>query len=580
MRTSRPRAAVEGTKSVRSSWARRVGAVCLSAAAVMGTAAAPPPDTSRATAPVAAPSTGAVARDALDRIDAYAARQRKETRVPGMALAVVEGGKVTHRRTWGTDGDGAPVTRRTPFLIGSLAKPITATGVLHLAEAGDLRLDAPVRRYLPWFEPDGPGATGMTIRHLLTQTSGMTERDGLTRADRFDNAPGGVERVARSLAHVRTTTRPGERHAYSNANYMLLGAVVEQVTGRPFAQWLRSSVLRPLGMDGAFVDARAAERRGLAPGHRYFFDRPRPFPSSFDGSGVPYGYIGADIDDLGRFAAAHLGHGGPAARAVVSPDGLRRMHKGTVPVGTTHRYGLGWRDDTFSELGERIVWHGGATPGYHGTVVLAPGRDLAVVVQHNAYSPLRDDQLNSTAFGAMRILLGGRPDPAPADPMLIAMPVLVTGTALVLALTLGWSVFRLVRPRGSRVRSGRRIVLGGAATAAGYLLLAVLAVWVLPRQVTGVDLAQILLFVPDTGRALVAVAVLAATLALVRGARTVRALRALRTPASVTRTDRTPGAGRGGPDGRPAFRTSGERPDRRGVLRRSTPGRPSGPPSG
>ncbi len=580
MRTSRPRGAVEGTTSVRNGWARRAGAVCLAVVAVMGTAAAPAPALPRAASPAtAAPTGAALPRDAMDRVDAYAERQRSATRAPGMALAVVQGGKVTHRRTWGTDGDGAPVTRRTPFLIGSLAKPVTATGVVHLAEAGSLRLDAPVRHYLPWFEPDGPGAARMTIRHLLTQTSGMTERDGLTRSDRFDNAPGGVARVARSLARVRTTARPGARHAYSNANYMLLGAVVERVTGRPFGEWLRSAVLRPLGMDGAVVDARDAGRRRLAPGHRYFFGHPEPFAPSFDGSGVPYGYLGADIDDLSGFAAAHLGHGGPAARAVVSPDGLRLMHRGTVPVGTSHRYGLGWRDDSFDDLGERIVWHGGATPGYHGTVVLAPGRDLAVVVQHNAYSPLRDEQLNSTAFGAMRILLGGQPEPAAADPMLITMPVLVTGTAVLLLLALGWSVFRLVRPRDSRLRSGRRIVVGGAATAAGFLLLAALAVWVLPRQVTSVDLAQILLFVPDTGRALVAVAVLAAALALVRGARTGRALRARRTLPPVTRTDRTPDAGRGGPGGRPASRTSGERPDRRVVLHRSTTGRPSGPPS-
>ncbi|WP_079143483.1 serine hydrolase domain-containing protein [Streptomyces luteocolor] len=561
---------VRGARRGGVAWGRRLSALGLAAVAVMGMAVPPAG---------AAPPVGAVpsaqaepSAAALDRVDAYAEEQRARTRVPGMALAVVKGGDVVHRRAWGEDGNGDPVTRRTPFLVGSLSKPITATAVMHLAEADRLRLDAPVRRYLPWFEPSGPEARRMTVRHLLNQTSGMTERDGLTRADRFDNAPGGVERVARSLAQVRTVTPPGARHAYSNANYMLLGAVVERVTRRPFGPWLRDAVLRPLGMDGAIVDARDAERRGLAPGHRYFFGRTTPFEAPFDASGVPYGYVGADIDDLAAFAAAQLGGGGPAARAVVSPDGLRELHEGTVKAGTSHRYGLGWRDDSFDDLGERVVWHGGATPGFHGTVALAPGRDLAVVVQHNAYNPLRDEQLNSTAFGALRILLGGRPEPAPADPMLATLLTVVTGTALALALALTWSVFRLVRPGSRKSRARRRgwVIARGVCAAAGLLLLAFAAVYVLPRQVTGVDLAQILLFVPDAGRTLVAVAVLACALAVARGAHTVRALRPL------TRTAPSPGAAPAGP---PAARTTAAPPDRRGASHPSAPGRPSGPPS-
>ncbi|MEU7580843.1 serine hydrolase domain-containing protein [Streptomyces sp. NPDC041068] len=527
-----------GLRSGPHTWVRRFGAVCLAVAAVMGSATSPAwaeRDAASAASSSAASSSAASSSDLMDRVDAYAEERREHMRVPGMALAVVEGDDVVHRRTWSKDGNGDPVTRRTPFLVGSLSKPITATAVMHLAEAGEVELDAPVRRYLPWFEPSGTSARSMTIRHLLNQTSGLTELDGLTRADRFDNDPGGVGRVARSLAHVRTVTPPGERHQYSNANYMLLGAVVERVTGQPFERWLRAEVLRPLGMDGAIVDARDAQRRQLAPGHRYFFGHPKTFDSPFDTSGVPYGYVGADIDDLSRFALAHLGRGGAAARGVVSPQGLRELHKGTVKAGSSHRYGLGWRDDAFDDLGERIVWHGGATPGFHGTVVLAPDRDLAVVVQHNAYNPLRDEELNSTAFGAMRILLGGQPEPAPADPMLATMLTVLTGAVLVLALTLGWSVFRLIRPRTPKARTpkvhtakarGKRwIVTRGVVSAAGLLLLAYVAVYPLPRQITGVDLAQILLFVPDAGWLLVAVAVLAATLAVVSGARTVRALR-------------------------------------------------------
>ncbi|QEU95936.1 serine hydrolase domain-containing protein [Streptomyces kanamyceticus] len=502
--------------SRRHTWVRRLGAAWLAAAAVVGTAAS----SAAASAPTPTKSTAGPTPAELKRVDAHAEKQRERLRLPGMALAVVKDDEVVHRRTWGKDGDGKPITRQTPFLVGSLSKPITSTAVMRLAEAGSLRLDAPVRRYLPWFRPSGPSADRITLRNLLNQTSGLSERDGIAHADRFDNAPGGVERTARGLAGARTGAPPGERHEYSNANYMLLGAVVEKVTGQPFGDYLRKSVLRPFGMDGTLVDERDAERRELAPGHRYFFGHPKRFDPPYDASGVPYGYVGADIDDLSRFAVAHLGHGDAAARAVVSPAGLRELHKGTVPAGTSHRYGLGWRDDSFE--GERVVWHGGATPGYHGTVVLAPERGLAVVVQDNAYSPQRDELLNATALGAMRILLGGRPAAASTDPMLDAMLTTVTVTAAVLALALLWSLFRIFRPSRGRPRGRRRIVVGAAVSVTGLLVLAVTAVYVLPRQVT-VDLSEILLFVPDTGWLLVAIGVLATALAVTRGGLAVRA---------------------------------------------------------
>ncbi|MFD5701203.1 serine hydrolase domain-containing protein [Streptomyces lasiicapitis] len=141
----------------------------------------------------------------------------ERTKSPGSAYAVVRGDEVAHRRTWGSDGNGAPVTPRTPFLVGSLAKPVTAMAVMRLVEEGRVRLDDPVREHLPWFRASGEGGERITVRHLLNQTSGISEREGLERSDRGDNEPGGVERRARSLGGVPLSGPPGERHRYSAA---------------------------------------------------------------------------------------------------------------------------------------------------------------------------------------------------------------------------------------------------------------------------------------------------------------------------------------------------------------------------
>lgn len=399
----------------------------------------------------------------LARVDAYVREQMERTRAPGSALAVVSGDEVTHRRTWGKDGNGSPITPRTPFLVGSVAKPVTAMAVMRLVERGRIRLDDRVREYLPWFRPSGAGGERLTIRHLLNQSSGISEREGLEQSDRGDNDPGGVQRRARSLAGVRLSGVPGERHRYSAANFMLLGAVVEKVTGRPFGDHLTADILRPLGMTGAITDAAAADRRGLAPGHRYYFGRPRRHGPAFDTSGVPYGYLGASLDDMGRFAAVQLG----ARQGVLSQQTIRRMHRGTVPVRGSQRYGLGWRDDSLDGLGVRAVWHGGATPGYQAVVVLAPDKRLGVVVQQNVYGIHHDELLLSAGFGALRILLGAEPEPGAVAPWYGRTLAALVAVAALFVVAVVWSLVRLVRPRRGRARSGGRVLVGGVLGVTG-----------------------------------------------------------------------------------------------------------------
>ncbi|MFG2639577.1 serine hydrolase domain-containing protein [Streptomyces sp. NPDC048370] len=451
-------------------------------------------------------------------IDRYAAAQRERADVPGTALAVVDRDKgLVHSRTWGSDGNGAPITTRTPFLLGSLAKPFTALAVMQLVEAGKVGLDDPVRRHLPWFRP-----TGITVRHLLNQSSGLSQDDGFAQSDRFDNAPGGIQRVARGLADVTPVAPPGRRHEYSDANYMLLGALVETVSGRTFSDRMHETVFGPLGMTGAITDADDAERTGLAPGHRYVFGKPWRHSVPFDTSGTPYGYLGATLDDLVPFARAQLGGG--AASSVLSPAGFRQMHTGTVPVRTSHHYGLGWRDDRFDDLGTRVVWHGGATTDHQGTIVLAPDRGLAVILLHNAYAAYKDEFFIRTGLNAMRVLLGGEPEAVSDDPMFGRLLTALSLTTAVLTVATGWSLYRLVRPRRDAFGTRRRILIRSAAAVLVCLLLAATAFLFLPGLLA-IDLGQVLLFTPDAGYLLVTAGSLALALAALRGLVAFQAMR-------------------------------------------------------
>ena len=148
-------------------------------------------------------------------------------------------------------GSGRPVTADTPFLIGSISKSFTAMAVMKLAEAEKIELGAPVSRYLDVFKDRPSGA--ITIRQLLSHTSGFSTKQGndtqIDRSQSGDELQRQVERIAEwSPAHA-----PDARWQYSNANYQILGAVIEQVSGQDFASYIEAEILEPIGMDESFV---------------------------------------------------------------------------------------------------------------------------------------------------------------------------------------------------------------------------------------------------------------------------------------------------------------------------------------
>lgn len=148
-------------------------------------------------------------------LHAYLAAQRAEHGFPGVALAVVDGGRIVSAVGSGHAGDDRPMTADTPVDIGSITKTITAVAVLQLVERGAVELDAPVRRYLPWFAVADPVASGaITVRQLLTHTSGVSEADA--------GGPGTValgaspEDAVRALRWARPSAPPGTEFHYLN----------------------------------------------------------------------------------------------------------------------------------------------------------------------------------------------------------------------------------------------------------------------------------------------------------------------------------------------------------------------------
>ncbi|MEU6645179.1 serine hydrolase domain-containing protein [Saccharomonospora sp. NPDC046836] len=442
-------------------------------------------------------------------LERYLVDHMRVSGAPGLSYALIHGGDVVSSGAWGYDGYGRPMTPRTPVGFGSVAKPVTATAVLRMVDAGTIGLDDPVVRHLPWFRlADQNHAIRITVRHLLEQTSGISSRDGFVRSDLDDNAPGAISRWVTSLADVAPTAAPGERHQYSPANATILAAMTEEVTGLSFSEVIRREVFTPLDMADGIADARDAER--MPPGHEYYFGSVRAADRTFDTSGLAYGYLAGSVTDLAHLAIPLLDNGRYRDTQFLTPGTIAALqHSG--PKATCGHYPLGWRHCTLATVNTPIVWHAGAVTGYHTALITAPETGWAIAVQQNVYSPLHDPALNAAAFGALTIALGGTPAPIPGnttEPIaLVALGVL----ALVLAGALAWSSYRLLARRPHTWRTW----LATAGWSGLGSLSAVVAGLLLPG-IFDLELRHVVRFMPDIGHLAIAIIVLGLALTVTR----------------------------------------------------------------
>jgi CubicO group peptidase (beta-lactamase class C family) len=341
------------------------------------------------------------ARAPQDRIDGYVQERMAAWSVPGLALAIVEDGQVTLTRGYGLADreQGRPMTPQTPIAIGSTTKPLTATAVLQLVEAGKVGLDDPVTRYLPWFQLDDPRTAGITVRQLLSHTSGIpasASLDGRQDAD-------ALERRVRSLEWEKPRSAPGTRWEYANDGFNTAGLIVQVVSGMAYEQYIAEAILKPLGMTRSTFDPIRAVELGLAQGYVRRKGELSPEQTRLTRAYNPSGMLLASADDAGRYLAAMVGGGSLDGARVLSPASVDLMWAPAARVGDNLEYGLGWF--LSQQEGLRAVVHPGEILTMGSMFVLVPERQLGVAVLTN----LDNDAKDEIAEGVARLLIGLEP---------------------------------------------------------------------------------------------------------------------------------------------------------------------------
>jgi CubicO group peptidase (beta-lactamase class C family) len=306
-------------------------------------------------------------------IDEFVRTEMERQKIPGVAIGIVDKGRVTTRGYGFANVEHqVPVTDETIFQSGSLGKMFTATAVMLQVEDGKLALTDPITKFFP----DAPASwKAITVRHLLTHTSGIPDYTVSTFDYRKDYTEDELARIAYGL---KLEFPPGSRWNYSNTGYVLLGIIVHKASGRFYGDVLAERVFKPLGMTTARVIDEAAIIPNRAAGYQHEDGQLRNqdwvaprLNTTADGS------LYWSVRDLVAWDTAVKRH------AILTPESWTQI---LTPVrlnsGKTYPYGMGWSLD--ERGGKPLQQHGGAWQGFKTQLSRFIGNDLDIIVLANA----------------------------------------------------------------------------------------------------------------------------------------------------------------------------------------------------
>ncbi|MCH8140399.1 MAG: beta-lactamase family protein [Proteobacteria bacterium] len=302
--------------------------------------------------------------------------------VPGAAVGIIQDGEIWMKRGFGYAdvATNNAIDTRTAFNIGSISKTVASWGVMKLVETADVDLNAPASTYLTrWQLPESEWDHDLvTIRRMLSHTAGLSLSGypGFQPGEPLPTVEESLSGATNGVGGVYVAHQPGSRWQYSGGGYTLAQLIVEEVTGRPFAEYMETEILKPLGMTSS--------------SYIWDADIDRIAATPYGSDGEPVGGprftamaaagLATTLDDFTRFALASMtrlgGENGTAG--VLRSETLMLMQ---TPVEPADDYGLGYSYKVTG--GVTLVGHGGANEGWMAVLSVAPMHGDGLVVMTN-----------------------------------------------------------------------------------------------------------------------------------------------------------------------------------------------------
>ena len=325
-------------------------------------------------------STRASAQERKLQVDGYIREEMAKLHIPGVAVAVLREGKVELMKGYGLANieRKIPVTPDTMFQVASTTKPFTAMAVMILVEDGKLSLDERAAKYLSWL----PAVySEVTVRQLLTHTSGVN-RD--VRTGNVDNFT--LDEFKKRLAVAPVSFKPGERWEYANTGYILLGMIIEAVSGKSYGEFLTQSIFKPLGMNSTRYNEPPGNSKKRAIGYDWQDGAFRHSP--YFAGGYSAGALISSAADLTRWERAL------SAKKLLKQSSYEQIW---TPIklangqprsfefrGEQSGYGFGWFLTSYK--GHKLFTHGGTVSGFSSVIHRFMDDKVTIMVLTNSKS--------------------------------------------------------------------------------------------------------------------------------------------------------------------------------------------------
>jgi CubicO group peptidase (beta-lactamase class C family) len=307
----------------------------------------------------------------VNAIDRFLTAQMQQPGRVGLSVAIMKDGRLVLAKGYGKRSlaDGKPVAADTVFAIGSVTKQFTCACVLLLAEEGRLSVKDPVAKYYP----NLTRAKEITLLDLMNHVSGYPDYYPLDFVDRRMQKPIAEDELLRQYAGGRLDFDPGSKYSYSNTGYILLGRVVEQVTGESFGAFVTRRIFNPLGMTRTVYEPDASDGR-LAKGYTTFaLSDPEPIAPEGKGWVAAAGGIFSTPTDLAKWDLALM------EGKVLKPESHALMTTSReLKDGRISDYGCGLA--LKSQGGRQVLSHNGAVSGFNASNAMIPSTRSAVVM--------------------------------------------------------------------------------------------------------------------------------------------------------------------------------------------------------
>lgn len=343
-----------------------------------------------------------------EKLDSMARLIQETYDIPGLVIGVIKNDEVFYANTLGVQGldTDQRLTEKSLFHMASVSKPVVATAIMLLVDAGKLNLEDKLVDCLPYFEMKGNAYKRITLKHILNHTSGIPDvEDYEWDNPQLDEAA--AERYVRSFKEVKLDFKPGKGFNYSNAAFDILADVIAKASGMSFEAYVKANIFEPAGMKNTtFLKSEVPESIATGPhslGKDLLMERLEVYP--YNRIHAPSSTMHSNLEDMLRWAIVNLNQGEIEGQSVYTKSSYRQLTTPTRVVNEDLKICLSWFVREVE--GEKIYYHTGGDEGYATFFGFFPEQKASVILMAN------NDlfQSSSTALYLVKTLLFGLNEP-------------------------------------------------------------------------------------------------------------------------------------------------------------------------